>query len=96
MASLGDVKPNNWLFTIRHSKCKELVEYLNQHGIQSRRLWVPMNRLPMYSTSEYLTTNNVAQSLYDTCSSLPCSTGIEQIEVERVVDLVVGFLAAVH
>ena len=42
------VIPNFWLNTIISKNKNNLIQHLANNDIQSRPLWVPMNKLPMY------------------------------------------------
>ncbi len=82
---LPKVNSNNWLFTIRSGKQKELLNKLNESHLQSRPLWVPMNRLPMFNRLKYYTKTDVTDVLYKECLSIPCSTDITLQELELVI-----------
>lgn len=77
--------PNNWLFTIRTSAQRALLNALNGRGLQSRPFWVPMNLLPMYKDSIYVSDSDVAGNLYNECLSIPCSTNITDKELNEVI-----------
>jgi perosamine synthetase len=83
-----DSKVNNWLFTIKSKEQKKLLKELNAAKLQSRPFWVPMNQLPMFSTSKFITKDNVSTELYNTCLSIPCSTSISDQELLQVTDLI--------
>jgi perosamine synthetase len=82
--TLEGVAPNEWLFTIRAPRQRELLRYLNGLKIESRPFWVPMNQLPMLRNEVYLTDRNIAQAVYESCLSLPCSTGITDEQLDEV------------
>jgi perosamine synthetase len=79
---------NCWLFTLRSKKQKQLLKALNDKGLQSRPLWVPMNRLPMFCNDIYVTNNDNAGSLYSECLSIPCSTYITIKEMDDVIAVI--------
>lgn len=79
---------NCWLFTLRSKKQKQLLKALNDKGLQSRPLWVPMNRLPMFCNDIYVTNNDSAGSLYSECLSIPCSTYITKEELDEVIAVI--------
>ncbi len=79
---------NCWLFTLRSKKQKHLLKALNNKGLQSRPLWVPMNRLPMFCNDIYVTNNDNAGSLYSECLSIPCSTYITIKEMDDVIAVI--------
>lgn len=79
---------NCWLFTLRSKKQKQLLKALNNKGLQSRALWVPMNRLPMHNNNIYVTNNDYAGNLYSECLSIPCSTYITIKEMDKVIAVI--------
>jgi len=81
---LKEVEPNGWLFTIQTDKQQQLLDHLNANKIMSRRFWMPMNKLPMYKDCPYIQKNDAADYIYNTCLSIPSSTGITDEEMEIV------------
>ena len=81
---LPEVETNGWLFTIRTEKQKQLLDHLNANKIMSRRFWMPMNKLPMYSNCLFVQHSDESDKIYNTCLSIPCSTGITDEELEIV------------
>ncbi|RYY57835.1 MAG: LegC family aminotransferase [Chitinophagaceae bacterium] len=81
---LPEVDTNGWLFTIRSSRSAEILSHLNANKILSRRFWMPMNKLPMYSTAPYITRKDLSDSIYNSCLSIPSSTNITDAELEIV------------
>ncbi|MBS1577047.1 MAG: DegT/DnrJ/EryC1/StrS family aminotransferase, partial [Bacteroidetes bacterium] len=82
---LPDVKTNGWLFTIQTDKQQKLLDHLNKNKILSRRFWMPMNKLPMYKDCVYVQGKDNSDYIYNTCLSIPSSTGITDEELEIVV-----------
>jgi perosamine synthetase len=80
----ADVLPNHWLFTVRCSGQKKLIEHLTKNKIQVRPLWVPMNQLKMFRDAIFVSEHNESDKVYQSALSLPCSTGITNAEVEEV------------
>jgi perosamine synthetase len=85
---LDDIKPNNWLYTVKLPRSKELLVYLKSHQIEARPFWVPMNRLPANQQDMYIEKQDYSNQVYQNCVSLPCSTGISDSEIERVIELI--------
>jgi len=79
------IQPNEWLFTIATAHQPALMAHLGARGMQTRPLWAPMNRLPMFEACEYLSEYDCAATVHATCLSLPCSTGITDQELAAVV-----------
>lgn len=71
-----DVDPNWWMPTIKTVKQREVLKILNDHKMQSRPFWVPMNQLRMFSNDIYYTKTDRSDFLYKHCLSIPCSTNI--------------------
>jgi len=82
---LPEVQTNGWLFTIQTDQQQKLLDQLNAEKIFSRRFWMPMNKLPMYSSCTYIQKKDNADYIYNTCLSIPCSTGITDEQLEIVV-----------
>ena len=82
---LPEVQTNGWLFTIQTDQQQKLLDHLNAEKIFSRRFWMPMNKLPMYSSCIYIQKKDNADYIYNTCLSIPCSTGITDEQLEIVV-----------
>lgn len=81
---LPEVVTNGWLFTIQTDRQQHLLDHLNANKILSRRFWMPMNKLPMYKDSPYITRKDHADYIYNTCLSIPCSTSITDAQLEIV------------
>lgn len=89
----ADVNCNNWLFTFRSSRQKELLKLLNDHKMQSRPFWVPMNQLQMFREDLYVNQQDVSNSVYHECLSIPCSTNITDEELKGVADKIISVFA---
>ena len=81
-----EVDCNMWLFTIMTEKQKQLLKVLNDHQMQSRPFWVPMNQLSMFSNDIYYNKDDNSDYLYKRCLSIPCSTNIKNEEMQSVVE----------
>ncbi len=81
----NNVDHNGWLFTIKTSKQKTLLKYLNKNKVISRPFWMPMNQLPMYENCHYISKNDNCRNIHDYCMSIPCSTSISDEDLEIVV-----------
>jgi len=80
------VDPNCWLFTIMTDKQKTVLQILNDHKMQSRPFWVPMNKLRMFQKDVYYTKDDRSDFIYKRCLSIPCSTNITDVEIDAVVE----------
>ena len=81
-----DVNPNWWLPTIQTSRQREVLNILNNHKMQSRPFWVPMNQLRMFTGNLYIQQNDRSNYIYQRCLSIPCSTNITDEQLQAVSD----------
>ena len=81
-----DVDANCWLFTFMTEKQKTVLQILNDHKMQSRPFWVPMNKLPMFQKDIYYHNGDQSDYIYQRCLSIPCSTNIKDLEIDAVVE----------
>jgi len=81
-----NVDPNWWLPTIKTDKQREVLKVLNDHKMQSRPFWVPMNQLPMFKNDLYIQKNDRSDHVYKHCLSIPCSTNITDEQLKAVAD----------
>ena len=102
LSGVGDIRfqaitpgctPNNWLFTFRTERMRELLTYLNGNGVQSRPFWTPMHDLPMYAHVPYVTENNRSADVHRTAISIPSSSGITAEQRTRVITTIKNFYA---
>jgi len=82
------VEPNWWLFTIKTTKMRQLLEALNSEKLQARPFWVPMNQLVMFKNDLYYNHSDVSNRVYRDCISIPCSTNITEEQMNRVVNVI--------
>jgi len=80
------VDPNCWLFTLMTDKQKTVLQILNDHKMQSRPFWVPMNKLRMFQKDVYYSKDDRSDFIYKRCLSIPCSTNITDVEIDAVVE----------
>ena len=84
-----------WLYTIivRGAEfgmdSRSLLKRLRAVGIDTRPLWQPLHLSPAMVGS-YSDGCATAERLWGECLSLPCSTGLEAADQERVIDAVLG------
>lgn len=82
-----------WLYTVLVDEARygmgsrTLLRRLQDAGIQSRPLWHPIHSLPPYRDSQAYRVE-VADRLYAQALSLPCSVGITDEQLERVIGLI--------
>lgn len=87
----ANTTPNHWLFTICAENQKELIKHLTENQIQVRPFWLPMNLLAMFKDDLYATEDNNSFKVYEKSVSLPCSTGITDVELKKVAQCVRNF-----
>ncbi len=83
----------SWLYTIKVDSgvygrtSRDLLTMLAGKGIETRPLWMPMHRLPMYERSECLGSSggDNANDLWRNCLSLPSSCGLTEGQQETVI-----------
>jgi dTDP-4-amino-4,6-dideoxygalactose transaminase len=63
---------------------RELLAFLAERGIQTRPLWQPMSALPLWEGCQSVG-GETALWLNERALSLPCSVGVSEAELERVV-----------
>jgi len=90
---LAEAEPNCWLFTLGTSKMRELLAHLNANGVQSRPFWVPMNQLPMFGRTPYVSEHDHASRVFETSISIPSSAGISDAQLAEVVRQIKAFFA---
>ena len=86
-----DTDPNCWLFTFRTKKMRQLLNHLNLSNIQSRPFWTPMNELPMYKDSPYISRENISGKIFQECITIPCSSGLSSADQKTVIDEIKKF-----
>ena len=56
---------------------------------------MPMNQLPMYRDCHYISINDNCRVIHDYCLSIPCSTGISDTELDKVILTIKSFFKLV-
>ena len=87
----NDSDPNCWLFTFRTKKMRELLNHLNTNKIQSRPFWTPMNNLPMYSGLMYINENDISNTIFKECISVPSSSNLTIENQHKVISEIKNF-----
>jgi perosamine synthetase len=81
-----DCRSTYWLFTVRlNSSSRPIMASLQERGISSRPLWLPIPRTKAHF-SEHGLPMPTANALYDECLSLPCSVGLVEQDQQRVIE----------
>ena len=79
-----NVNPNWWMPTIKTNRQRDVLKILNDHKMQSRPFWVPMNQLVMFKENSYYNKTDRSDYIYKHCLSIPCSTYITDEQLESV------------
>jgi perosamine synthetase len=89
----GDLKRNcgYWLNCVFTTEARQLEAYLEANEIQTRKLWVPMNRLPMYGQCLYIQRDDHSFRWYEESLCLPSSTGLSNADQAIVIQAVRDF-----
>lgn len=88
MARAEWAQPCWWLYTARFPgtiDSRELLRALEARRIQTRPLWQPIHLSPAYPGLRRYRCP-VAESLYGSCLSLPCSVGLQDSQLERTLE----------
>jgi dTDP-4-amino-4,6-dideoxygalactose transaminase len=87
-----------WMYTVLINEAitgissRQLLKQLETNKIQTRPLWCPMHKLPVYQDMQAYKMENSAY-LYKQALSLPCSVGIKTSELENVFRLINNLVA---
>jgi perosamine synthetase len=83
----------DWLFTVRVDPdrfgmtCSQLRDALERQQIQTRTLWAPIHQQKPYRQCQTYEID-IAEKLYHTALSLPCSVGLTQKDQDRVIQAI--------
>lgn len=93
LAPAGDLKRKSgyWLNAVFTPEARQLEAYLEANEIQTRKLWVPMNRLPMYAEHIYWQRDDRSFQWYEESLCLPSSTGLSDADLAIVIQAVQHF-----
>ena len=70
----------------------QLCEYLDERDIESRPMWKPMHLQPVFRDSERLVNGN-AEWLFEHGLTLPSGSGMNEADVNRILEAISSFLA---
>jgi perosamine synthetase len=82
-----------WLYTILVDEEKYgldsrmLLHKLSKDGIQTRPLWQPLHRSPVYRNCQAYHCDS-AEKLYRQALSLPCSVGLSEVQQSKVLNMI--------
>ncbi|GAB3957870.1 hypothetical protein GCM10027614_74180 [Micromonospora vulcania] len=93
----GDSGSNCWLTSVVVEPERtgwapaQLAEHLAGRGVESRPMWKPMHRQPVYADRQVALTG-VADQLFATSLSLPSGSALTDDQVDRVFAAIAEFL----
>ena len=92
-----DSSDNCWLTSIIVEESAgwtpaQLCEYLDERDIESRPLWKPMHLQPVFRDSERLVNGN-AEWLFEHGLTLPSGSGMNEANINRILEAISSFLA---
>ncbi|WP_143959177.1 aminotransferase class I/II-fold pyridoxal phosphate-dependent enzyme [Litoribacter populi] len=90
--TLPKVEANQWMFTVLVEDPLGLHNWLKNHNIQTRRLWVPMDQLSIHKHLHYIQSDNQSYQLYENGLSLPCSVGLEESQLIHIIGKIKEFI----
>lgn len=77
-----------WMYSVTLDRPSRLVvDALNRAGVMSRPMWMPINTLPAFSDGTFRSNVTTAEAFYKFGLSLPCSVGITEAQIDRVLTL---------
>ncbi len=94
-------KSNRWLtvMTLDPDVIKrgpwELVDYLEEENIESRPVWKPMHRQPLFAGAKYYPHSgdeSVSDTLFETGICLPSGTAMTDNDLERICSLITAYI----
>lgn len=84
---------NHWLncILLKDEQTRDsLMSSLNKSGIESRKLWFPMHRQPVFTDTLYFGENN-AEELFNKGLALPSSTSMTEKDLEKICEVLLNF-----
>ena len=86
----------HWMFTILVDRkaygigSRELLGKLGDHGVQTRPLWQPLHLSNAHGGNRGRSLP-IAERLYESALSLPCSADLSDRDIDRITTLIAGF-----
>jgi UDP-N-acetylbacillosamine transaminase len=90
MPEIEGSRGNRWLTTLLFKNNKErdlIIDKLNSENIESRPLWKPMHKQPLFKDSQAVV-NGVSEELFERGICLPSGTALEDSQVVRISDII--------
>jgi dTDP-4-amino-4,6-dideoxygalactose transaminase len=100
LGGLDDTEDNCWLTSVivetatAGFAAQELGKHLISKGIETRPLWQPMHRQPVYADAPH-ETDGTAETLFNNGLTLPCGSSITDEQFKMVTEAIRGFLSSI-
>ena len=91
----GDAQSNYWLnafLTEKSGQASALTDFLQSHGIEARRFWFPLHRMPLLKDAMYVGSDETVD-FFERGVLLPSSPCLSEEEMEKVTDTIRKFYA---
>jgi perosamine synthetase len=89
-----DVVSNCWQYVALFPDKLNLIKHLQTKKIEIRPLWIPINKLPIFSNDLYVSEQNISSKISESGLMLPCSTSITNHEIDEVINSIFTFYSA--
>ena len=89
-----DVVSNCWQYVALFPDKLNLIKHLQNQKIEIRPLWIPINKLPIFSNDLYISEQNNSGEISELGLMLPCSTSITNLEIDQVINSIFTFYQA--
>lgn len=86
-----DVVSNCWQYVALFPNKLNLIKHLQNQKIEIRPLWIPINKLPIFSNDLYISTHHHSSRISALGLMLPCSTSIADHEIDHVINSIFTF-----
>ena len=86
-----DVVSNCWQYVALFPDKLNLIKHLQTQKIEIRPLWIPINKLPIFSKDLYVSVQNNSGKISELGLMLPCSTSITNHEIDEVINSIFTF-----
>lgn len=86
----NDIRPNYWFYSYLTDSRDKLLNYLDEHKIQTRPIWKLIHTLKPYERTQSYKIEK-ALYYYDYVLNLPCSTSLLKEEVNKVTSSIMEF-----
>lgn len=86
-----DILSNYWQYVAIFPDKLNLIKHLQNQKIEIRPLWIPINKLPIFSNDLYVSTHNYSGKISELGLMLPCSTSISDHEIDEVINSIFTF-----